>query len=451
MATNGHAMRRAGAAIERIAFGTVDLAQLAALRVMLGVLLFVATVRYAAYGWIDELLVAPSVHLPYWLPGVGALWLESLSLPAMHALFGVMALASIAIAVGLFYRAAVLTFLVGFVYVELLDATNYLNHYYAITIVLVLLLVAPAHGMWSFDARRDPKVRREHVDRWVMLALRVQLAIIYGYAGLAKLHLDWLDGTVMHMWLRSRADLPIVGPWLGDPAVAQAMAIAGTAFDLLVVPALLWRRTRPWAWLAVVGFHTATGLLFPIGMFPWIMIALSTAFFDASWPRRVLGARAWSTTARPPATRHRALVVGLLAAHLVMQLLLPLRSLLVPGDVRWHEQGMRWSWRVMLVEKTGFVQLVATEPTTGRTWHIDPAEELTPRQAKMMATQPDLIVAYAQHVRRSFAARDIDVTVRADAFVALNGRASQRLIDPTIDLAAVEIGLGEPTFVLPAP
>jgi hypothetical protein len=445
-------MHRLGAAIGRLGFTPIDIAQLAVIRILLGTLLFAATVRFAARGWIDELLVGPTVHLPYWFPGAGFVWLEPLSRTAMYGLFGVMAAAAIAIAIGLVYRLAVLVFLVGFVYVELLDATNYLNHYYAITIVLVLLGFAPAHAAWSIDVRRRPELRRDRVEGWVIFALRAQLAIIYAYAGLAKLHADWLDGTVLHMWLRSRADLPLVGTALADPTVAQVMAIAGCAFDLLVVPGLLVRRTRPWAWLALVGFHTATGLLFPIGMFPWIMIALSTAFFDPSWPRRfVRGGTEAAPRSLASTTRRRACVVGLLTAHLAIQILLPLRSLLVPGEVRWHEQGMRWSWRVMLVEKTGFVQLVATEDATGRTWSIDPATELTPRQAKMMATQPDLVVAYAQHVRRTFAARGIDVRVHADAFVALNGRPSRRLIDPTVDLSRVEIDLGAPTFVLPAP
>lgn len=438
-----------GAWLGRVLFAPVDIASFALLRVLLGGLMLAATVRFWARGWVDELLLEPTVHLPYWFPGIGSLWLEALPPVAMHALFAVMAAAAALVAVGLWYRAAIAVLLVGFAYVELLDATNYLNHYYAITLVLILFALTPAHGAWSLDARRDPSRRRDTVPAWVILALRGQLAIVYVFAGLAKLHADWLDGTVLHMWLRSRADVPVVGPLLAEPAVAMAMAVGGAAFDLLVVPALCWSRTRVFAWVAVVVFHTLTGLLFPIGMFPWFMIALSTAFFAPGWPRgrrAVAAPPAWSASRTRP--RHAALVAAL-AVHFTVQLVLPLRSHFYPGDVRWHEQGMRWSWRVMLIEKTGIVAYAVREPATGRVWQVDPAEELMPRQVKMMATQPDLIVAYAHRLRDRFAADGLAVEVRADSFVALNGRPSQRFIDPEVDLAAVELDLGPRTFVLP--
>jgi hypothetical protein len=247
------------------------------------------------------------------------------------------------------------------------------------------------------------------------------------------------------MWLRPRADVPIFGAALASPDVAQLMAIGGTIFDLAIVPALLVRSTRTVAWLAVVAFHLTTGVLFPIGMFPWIMIALSTVFFAPDWPRRFIGrSRTVATPARP-----RAWIAFALGAHFAIQLVLPLRSLAYAGDVRWHEQGNRWSWRVMLVEKTGMVELVVTEPSTGRTWRIDPAEELTPRQTKMMATQPDLILAYAHLVRDRFRARGHDVLVHADSWCALNGRPSRRFLDPTVDLAAIDDSLAPYAFVLP--
>ncbi|HET6584228.1 MAG TPA: HTTM domain-containing protein [Nannocystaceae bacterium] len=444
MATDRLTLPRAVAAV----FAPVDIASLAVLRIAIGVLMLVATLRFWAHGWIDELLLAPTVHLPYWLPGVGSLWIEPLPAPAMYGLFAAMAVCALLVALGWGYRIAIVGLLFGFVYVELVDATNYLNHYYAITLVLAFMAMTPLHGSWSIDALRRPRLRRAHVPAWMPAAVRLQLAIVYGFAGLAKLHADWLQGTVLHMWLRTRVDTPVVGALLADPGAAQAMAIAGAVFDLAIVPALLWSRTRAFAWIAVVLFHAITGLLFPIGMFPWIMIALSTVFFAPDWPRRWIRGGV-AAPPRPVGARARHWVVAALAVHFTIQLVLPLRSLAYPGDVRWHEQGMRWSWRVMLIEKTGIVDFVVTEPATGRTWRVDPAEELTPRQAKMMATQPDLVLAYAHLVRDRFRARGLDVEVRAESFAALNGRPSRRFLDRRIDLAAVPDDLAPYEFVLP--
>ena len=48
--------------------------------------------------------------------------------------------------------------------------------------------------------------------------------------------------------------------------------------------------------------HAAVGVLFNIGMFPFIMVVAATAFFEPSWPRRLLRrARAPAAEAAPEA------------------------------------------------------------------------------------------------------------------------------------------------------
>ena len=200
----------------------------------------------------------------------------------------------------------------------------------------------------------------------------------------------------------------------------------------------------------MVGFHLATWALFNIGVFPWVMIGAATIFFGYGWPRRfvpsrLLGSRAW--LAPPPAAR--VALIGLLAVHFTLQLALPLRHVLYRGDTQWHEQGFRFAWRVMLREKTGMVEFRVAEPHTGRRWRVSPSEELTPQQVKMMAVQPDLLLQYAHHLADRFECSGIGpVEVRADAWAALNGRPSQRLIDPSVDLAAVEDSVQPYAFVV---
>ena len=66
-----------------------------------------------------------------------------------------------------------------------------------------------------------------------------------------------------------------------------------------------------------------------------------------------------------------------------------------------------------------------------------------------MSTQPDMILQAAHLVADDFRTRGIDVEVRADAFVAFNGRAYQRLVDPEVDLAAVARRPGPKSWLLP--
>ncbi len=130
-----------------------------------------------------------------------------------------------------------------------------------------------------------------HVPYWVVLALRLQVGVVYVFAGVAKLNRDWLiEAQPLRMWLSANSDVAWIGPWLSESWVAHGAALAGVGFDLSVVFLLSWAKTRALAFVLLLGFHVATAWLFPIGMFPWLMTALATVFFPPDWPR-VLAAR----------------------------------------------------------------------------------------------------------------------------------------------------------------
>jgi hypothetical protein len=220
---------------------------------------------------------------------------------------------------------------------------------------------------------------------------------------------------------------------------------------------LLWQRTRPFAYGAVVVFHVLTSALFPIGMFPWIMIGSALVFFPPDWPRvllRRLHLRS-DPTASPEGTRSTSLrpaLVGVALAYCALQVALPLRFLAYGGDVRWHEQGMRFSWRVMVREKNGSVSFHVHDPSRGRRWQIAPSRYLTPLQEREMSGQPDLILQLAHHILNDFRERGLgDVEVRAEALVSLNGRRLAPLIDPDVDLSLVSDGLRRASWILPVP
>ena len=273
--------------------------------------------------------------------------------------------------------------------------------------------------------------------------------MVYVFAGLAKLNSDWLrHGLPLRLWLPSHTDLAIIGPWLDEPWVALALSWAGLGFDLLVVPALCLRRTRPFAWAAIVVFHVVTWRLFPIGVFPWLMIAASTVFFAPDWPRKLLAAirpstrcvqsRGESAQRIHPAigrTSVSTVVVVVGIVWIALQVLIPLRHFVVPGDYRWTNEGYRFAWVVLLTEKGGDVSFRVTEPRTGDRWIETASEEYTPNQWRTMATEPELIRQAAHEIAAKYAHDGRAVEVRADAFVSLNGRAAARLVDPTVDLA----------------
>ncbi len=359
----------------------------------------------------------------------------------MYALFAVLGGAALCVTLGLWYRAAIVLFCVGFTYAHLIDRTNYLNHYYLVSLLSALMMVLPLHRAGSIDAWRRPDLGAATAPAWAVWILRVQLGVVYVFGAVAKLNPDWLlHAQPLRIWLGANLDLPLLGPWLEQPWVAYACSYAGLLFDATVVPLLLWRPTRAPAYAAVLVFHVLTALLFPIGMFPWIMMALTPIFFAPDWPRRWLvrptPARPATPAVAPPLSLRRGVGAALLGAYALVQVGVPLRHLLYPSDVYWSEDGFRFSWQIMVMEKYGRATFRADDPTTGETWRVNPADFLTPLQVRMMATQPDMIRSFAQSVAADFPARGhARMEVRGDVFASLNGRPHQRLVDPRVDLA----------------
>jgi hypothetical protein len=153
---------------------------------------------------------------------------------------------------------------------------------------------------------------------------------------------------------------------------------------------------------------------------------------------------------QPARVHGAALAVALV--YCAVQAAMPLRYLAYDGSVLWHEQGMRWSWRVMAREKNGSVTYVVRDPRSGRTWHVSPRRYLTRLQEREMSGQPDLILQLAHHIAREFEQRaGGPVEVRVDAVVSLNGRRMRRLIDPDVDLAAIRDGVAPARWIAPSP
>lgn len=416
----------------------VDIGPLVVLRVVFGAAMLAGAVRFMARGWIRELYVLPRFHFTY----TGFDWVRPLPEWGLWLVFIGLAGLALAIALGLAYRFSMGAFCLLFTYVELLDKATYLNHYYFISVLSFLLLFLPLNGRASLDSRLGWTTPRATVPAWMVWIVRLQLGFVYFYAGLAKLNRDWLlEAQPLRIWLQARTTTPLIGPLFDRVWVAYVMSWAGMLFDLTIFFWLCWSRTRPFAYGAVVIFHALTAALFNIGLFPWIMIGGTLVFFDwrlppladAPRPERRRADVAW------PAGRG-ALLIGLI----VLQALLPLRHWLYPGDVNWTEEGGRFAWRVMLVEKTGDATFFVRDKATGRETTVWPGDYLTRLQEQQMSWQPDMIAQFADYLGRQYPG---DVAVRAEVYVSWNGRPSRLLIDPQADLLQADRGLGSKPWI----
>jgi hypothetical protein len=360
----------------------------------------------------------------------------------MQAVFAALGACALLVALGLFYRVAIAAFAVGFTWVHFCDRANYLNHYWLVSLLAGLMAFLPLHACWSLDARRRPDLARTALPRRALWALRFQVGLVYVFAGLAKLQPDWLlRGEPLHTWLSATEGIPVLGGFAGERWFAVALSWLAAAFDLVVPFLVLWKRTRVPAFALLVVFHALTAWLFPIGLFPVFMTAFATILLPPSWPRALLRGRARAVPALLPAPGPGAGGRVALAAWALFQVALPLRHLALPDDVLWAERGFRFSWRVMLTDKSGTTTFHLRDPATGERWEVAPESLLTPHQARQMAGQPDMILQFARHLAaRARADGHARVEVRAETRVAMNGRPGRPLVDPERDLGAVPEG-----------
>jgi hypothetical protein len=441
-----------------------DIAPLTVFRALFGAMMAASVVRFWANGWIEDMYITPKYFFTYY----GFEWVRPLGETGMYLLFGAMFLSAIGIMLGSFYRVSAIAFFLTFTYVELIDKTNYLNHYYFVSIIAFLLTLVPANRAFSVDALLKPSLKTDTVPRWTIDIFKLQLGLVYFFAGVAKLHPDWLfDAMPLRIWLPAKAHLPLIGQFLNYAWVAYAFSWFGMLYDLTIPFFLLKKQTRPYAYVAVVVFHVMTRVLFPIGMFPFIMIISTLIYFSVDFHRKIIenSTRVFkrifkayfitensfkNSTPNPVfKSRLQPVILSILAVHFVLQFALPFRYALYPGNLFWTEQGFRFSWRVMLMEKYGNVTFHIYDKKTGRAGEAMNSDYLTPQQEKMMASQPDMILQFAHFLKGEYAKKGIDAEVRAESYATLNGRGSRPFINPDVDLTQETESFKNKNWVLP--
>ena len=432
-------------------------APLAVFRIVFGIMLLLSVVRFWAKGWIYDLYIKPSHFFPFY----GFEFIKPLG-DYTYLIFFICGLSALLVALGLFYRAAVSLLFLSFTYIELMDKSTYLNHYYFVSMMLFLMIFLPANRYFALDAYRQQRLNSDKIPKWCNDSLRFLVLILYLYAGLAKVNSDWLlHALPLKIWLPARNDTPLIGSLFNHVPVAYLFSWFGCIYDLSI-GFLLWnKRTRLWAYLTVVVFHTLTAVLFPIGMFPYIMIVTALVFFSEDFHRKIVEKLAYllpfngkSAFLNPQkGFRYSGLTQTLLlscfAVFFFIQLAMPFRYLLYPGELFWTEEGYRFSWRVMLMEKAGYAQFTVKDGR-GNSVVVNNEDFLTPLQEKMMSAQPDMILQYAHMLRDHFSKKGmISPQVYVDSYVALNGRRGRTYISPTTDLAREQESFKPKTWILP--
>lgn len=313
------------------------------------------------------------------------------------------------------------------------------------------MIVLPANVNFSLDAKFGFVKRKNIVPNWTIFVIKLQLSIVYFFAGIAKLNYDWLiQAQPLSIWLAPHTNLPIIGSIMDEKITAYLFSFGGAIFDLSV-PFLLWsKKFRPFAYLLVVLFHVLTSLLFPIGVFPYVMIMSTLIFFSPRIHQSIL-----VLLGHTPALAKEEIelkqsnkLTWIFVGFFIFQLTFPFRYLLYPNDLFWTEQGYRFSWRVMLMEKAGYASFTVFPYGDERGIVVDNAEFLTPQQEKMMSTQPDFLLQYAHYLGEKYRiSKEIEPTVTVESYVSINGKGSQLYVKKDLNLMPIKNSLTPINFL----
>lgn len=446
----------------------VSIASLVLIRIMFGGIMLWECYRYFSYGWITRYFIEPEFHFKYYhfewvpvLPGKGMLYV-----------FSALAISSLLMALGAFYRYTSALFLILFVYVFLLDQALYLNHFYMVIIFALLMTLLPANRAFSVDAWLFPNIKNHCISYWPVWVLRLQLEIILMFAGIVKINADWLRGQPLLTWLVERTDYPMIGRLFGEPSTVLAASYGVILLHIVGAPLLLWRRTRLTVFSVYAAFHILNAWVFNIGIFPWLTLCMTTIFFPPDWPlqfinkmkRLSIGCFSSSFHTALPVVLQQKLcrlshesksrqrwLVSVFSIWFTLQLLVPLRYLLYPGNVHWTEEGHRFAWRMKLRDKQSEAYFHIVDPLTGQSWKIHGQQFLTKQQYRKMPSSPDMILQYAHFLASKWKKQYNLNQVKIYAYVwcSLNSRPPQQLIDHTIDLASTERNLKHAAWILP--
>ena len=434
---------------------TQDSSSLALFRVGFGILMTLSMIRFVSKGWVEKLYLEPSFHFSFY----GFEWVKPFG-DMTYLLFVISCISAFFVALGYKYRLSIIIFFLSFTYIELMDKTTYLNHYYFISILSFLMIFLPANSYFAIDSKLKGYEFKK-IPKWCTDCIKMLLFIVYFYSGLAKLNSDWLiEAQPLKIWLTSSYDLPIIGSTLMQQNwVHYAMSWGGMFYDLFIAFLLLYSRTRIFAFFLVVFFHLFTAILFPIGMFPYIMIVGSLIFFDPDTHKKMIkiidntlkffGFKSKKTKLLKLKSNNNPIILGIVTVFFIIQLCFPFRYLLYPGELFWNEQGYRFSWRVMLIEKKGITNLKVLNKEDGKSFMVMNEEFLSEFQERQMSFQPDFILEYAHHVGEYYKKNGMnEIEIYADSYVTLNGRLSQRFIDPSVNLMDEKRGFKNKTWIL---
>ncbi|PVW14353.1 HTTM domain-containing protein [Marixanthomonas spongiae] len=419
--------------MDKFLFKHIDNINLVLWRVVFGALIAIEGFGAIASGWVRRTLVEPDFTFNF----IGFEFLQPLPGDLMYWYFALMGVFGLLVMLGYKYRFNMFCYALMWTCVYLMQKSSYNNHYYLMMLLCWLMVFLPANRWFSIDARQNSELKSSSMPRWVLLVLILQVWIVYTYGSIAKWYPGWLDASVPALFMKGKKDYWLVGGFLQQNWAHWCIAYVGIFFDLLIVPLLLWKRTRMAAFIASIFFHLFNSFIFQIGIFPYMSMAFALFFFSAeTLQRRFLPKKKLYTKGEIIVPNYKPALITVLSVYFIVQIGLPLRHWFFKDDVLWTEEGHRLSWRMMLRSKAGSLTVWVKEKGTEERKRYDYNQLLSKKQQRSVKAKPDMLWQLAQRIKEAEAKKGRDVAVYMDSRIRVNTGYYHQLTDPEVDLAA---------------
>ncbi|TXI68424.1 MAG: HTTM domain-containing protein [Flavobacterium sp.] len=418
----------------KIFFKAIDNSPLIVFRIFFGFLVACESFGAIITGWVKRVLIDPQFTFSF----IGFEWLQPLPGFGMYFYFALMGFFGLAIMLGYRYRIAIITYTLLWAGAYFMQKSSYNNHYYLLLLISFLMIFLPANRYASLDVKQNRVSEEKTMPYWINLLFIVQVAVVYFYASIAKFYPDWLDGTFTKNLLASSTSKPLFLELFSQKWFYLFIAYAGILFDLLIVPLLLFKKTRTLALIASLIFHVFNSITLQIGIFPFFALTFALFFYDPETIRRIF-LRKKSKLEDENLSQNfygKRIVYFLMIPYLIIQIALPLRHHFIEGDVLWTEEGHRLSWRMMLRERNGYITIKIKDLKTGTESIYNYHKNLTNKQAQNLATKPDFIWQYCQRIKEEYKGKPIAIYI--DCKNSINRKEYKTLIDSNFDMAKAE-------------
>jgi uncharacterized membrane protein YphA (DoxX/SURF4 family) len=420
--------------ISSILYKRVDNSALIVFRVLFGIIVATELSSRLISGWVRRIFIEPEFTFNF----IGFDFLQPLPGIWMNVYFILMILLCLFIAIGFKYRWSTFLCLLMWLGIYFMQKTAYSNYHYLIILTLFILALSPANKYKSVDVWLNPSLKTNSMPQWVKLLFIAQIGIMYTYAAIAKLYPDWLDGRVPGIILEYASNGQNGLDLFQNKIAILFIGFMGILFDFLIVPLLLWKRTRWVAFSASIVFHFFNSYFFNVATFPFLSLSFAVFFFSEELIRKKFlphKERLIDTELNIP-KKHK-FITGFFVFYLVLQLVLPIRHWFIKGDVTWTEEGHRLSWRLMLRFRDAETTFKVYKKATNDTVYINNADYLTKYQISFLS-KPDAIWQFSQHLKNEFNEKGEDISIFVDSKVRLNHKKALAFIDPDFDMAKAE-------------